>query len=539
MSRMLSQSNSEKGIFLRNRKRPRPESEPLPETPKMPRANPVEIAVKNPEEVIPLSKDDIVKILSKEMPIDKASVVENFMSLSNITNQKVPSIYSSYFFRKDIIKDFQKKLINLIPTDKLSGFPLSMYNLYNKDDILNNTTYRPDVIGTRSYEKNQGYTNETRENMKKFIDFLSKRICSSIGAEYAKSAVNRAIDLDLSKNNFDILVASTRVIEDVTLSIEQRLEGVVAFVIVEIGECKKYPSGASINLICTDTKKAISGTGSILMGAFLYTILSHPDNVQPSNAIQYPPGNSYLHVTSKKLSDGKVIENCTFGSDEPLIPIQQVAVLELADAYINAGGLCMYEKFGFSYDQTMFTDYKKKIFCFDDRVNLPMLIDFNNKPGYAGLSSDDKKQVVLDVIVGKNKSFPKSKICSVRGDYQTLLGYLKSIKLYVDNTENSSLAVFSPRTLEGSIIRQIKEMHQDQGVTRRSRSAAQQSPAKEGTIDEVIDYIENPPQPDDPIMKAKVDKIIRVLPKPSNAKIGGTMKKYNRNLKTRYTKRRS
>ena len=85
--------------------------------------------------------------------------------------------------------------------------------------------------------------------MKKFVDFLSKRVCSSIGGEYARLAVNNAIDLDLSKNNFDILVASTRVIEDVTLSIEQRLEGVVAFVIVEIGECKKYPAAASINLI--------------------------------------------------------------------------------------------------------------------------------------------------------------------------------------------------------------------------------------------------------------------------------------------------
>ena len=51
--------------------------------------------------------------------------------------------------------------------------------------------------------------------------------------------------------------------------------------------------------------------------------------------------------TSKKLLDGKVIENCTFGSDESLIPLQQIAVLELADAYINACGLCMYEKLVF------------------------------------------------------------------------------------------------------------------------------------------------------------------------------------------------
>jgi hypothetical protein len=50
------------------------------------------------------------------------------------------------------------------------------------------------------------------------------------------------------------------------------------------------------------------------------------------------------------------------------------------------------------------------------------------------------------------------------------------------------------------------------GRSASSRSAAA-PPAIEGTIDEVINYLENPPVPDDLTMKAKIDHIITFLPK--------------------------
>ena len=50
-------------------------SEPIPETEKLPTGAPVEVAVKETEDVIPLSKDDILRILSREMPLEKASVM--------------------------------------------------------------------------------------------------------------------------------------------------------------------------------------------------------------------------------------------------------------------------------------------------------------------------------------------------------------------------------------------------------------------------------------------------------------------------------
>lgn len=480
------------------------------------------------EQAVPLTKQQILAILSKTMPMEKASIVETFMQNNNITNEQVPTIYSSYFFRKDIIKNFQRDVINLVPTQKLPAFPLSTYNLYNKDDILNNTTYRPDILGSRNIEKTSGYTAESTENMKKFMNFLSKKICSGIGGSYASTAVRKAIDLVQNEMKFDILVASTKVIEDVSLPIEGRLSGVVAFIIVELGECKKYPGSYSINLICTDTKNAIPGTGSILMGAFLYTILTHPDNQNPSDPIDFPEGNGYLRVTSKRMDDGSIIENSIFGSPEPLIPVQHVAVLELARAYDNSGGLCMYEKFGFMYDQTMFTN--PGVDCFKDRNNLPMKIDFNNKPGYSELDANSKKMKVAEITAGINRGFTKSKICNVRGNRQRLLGMLKTIKLYIDNTPGETLDDIISGSPEGVIVNQLKIIHEDPNVSRGTRRTAP-PPQRPGTLEEFIDYIEanpsdpTPENPGDPEMERKINRLIQFLPK---VKKGGTKKKYKR-----------
>ena len=513
--------NDESFYFTRSRKRA-PASEPIFPTAKKIRVAPQ--SVPEEERVQSLSRQDILRILSKEMPLEKASIIEQFLNNTNIKNQQVPSIYSSYFFRKDIIKEFQTNLINKIPTDKLSGFPLSTYNLYNKDDILNNTFFREDRLGNRYTEKTAGYTDESQKNMTKFINLLSKNICSSIGGQYARNAVQKAIDLTKNEDKFDILVASTRVLDDLTLTLEQRMSGIVAFIIVELGECKKYPASYSINLICTDLKKAIPGTGSILMGAFLYTILSHPSNRNPSNKLAFPNGESFLKVTSKRLSNGTLIENATFSTNEPLVPIQHIAVLELANAYTNPTGLCMYEKYGFAYDPTMFSN--DRILCFDDRYNLPMIINFDTKPGYMELSINDKKDKILNISAGLDRGFPKSKICSLRDQRQILLGYLKSIKLYIDNQPGGSLGDFEEAPDKNVLIQQLKTIHSSISRSTRTNST------REGTLDEFINYLENPPARPDSIMESKINKLITFLPS-ENIK-GGKTKQIS---KTRKIKR--
>jgi hypothetical protein len=519
-------------LSLKKQRMRTPASEPLPVFEKIGVQPPQ--AITEPEEVNPLTRDDILRILSKDMPMDKASIIEKFMAKSNIKNQQVESIYSSYFFRKDIVREFQNNLETKIPDEKKSNFPLSQYRLYNKDDILNNTFYRPDRLGTRYTEKTSGYTEESINNMQEFIQFLSKKICSDIGGDYAKKAVERALDLTKNEDKFDILVASTRVLENLTLPLTDRLQGIVAFIIVELGECQKYPSSYSINLICTDLKRAIPGTGSVLMGAYLYTVLSHPNNKNPSRQLQFPPGESFLNVTSKILSDGRIIENATFGTREPLIPVQQVAVLELASSYKNPGGLCMYEKFGFTYDQTMFSNDKVRppINCFFDRNNLPMLINFETKPGYSELTQDKKKDKILNIIVGYDRGFPKSKICSLRDDNQRLLGYLKSIKLYLDNEPGATKNDFLSSGQEGVLLYQLSLIHSPP-LTRTRRDVPTIS--RPGTPEEFIDYLENPPTTPHPDMEEKVKKLISFLPR--QRKKGGMTRKKPKFIKINSRKR--
>jgi hypothetical protein len=480
---------------------------------------------------IPLKKEDILRIVSSETPLDKAAILDSFYKRSNIRRQEVPTIYSSYFFRKDIINDFKRHVINLIPYDKISSFPLSTYNLYNKDDILNNTTYRPDILGSRILEKNSGYSSQSTSNMRAFINFLSKNICSDIGSNYAISAVRRAIDLTTNEKEFDILVASTKIIENVSLKMKNRLSGIVAFIIVELGECKKYPSGYSINLICTDIKPRIppivKGIGSVLMGAFLYTILSHPENINPSDPIRFPAGNGFLKVSSKQLSDGSMIENCFFNTEEELIPLEQVAVLELASAYTNTGGLCMYEKFGFTYDQTMFTDDTNGIKCFDDRNNLPMIIDFKSKQGYAELDSDGKKNKVASITAGIDRGFEKSKICSINGDKQRLLGHLKTLMLYIENTNGATINNYDGTSSLPELLVEFNKLSKPIG-TRRSTSRQNNV-----TINDVINYIENQPATENPHIENIINQLTRLLPKK-----GGYSRKKNNRISKRFSKRR-
>ena len=142
----------------------------------------------------------------------------------------------------------------------------------------------------------------------------------------------------------------------------------------------------------------------------------------------------------------------------------------------------------------------------------------------------ERKEKVVKITAGIDKGFSKSQICSVRGEDQRLLGVLKSIKLYVDNTPGSSLlTVYDPNSVNGILIRQVMNIHNDKNLPISSSSSA-----RKGTIDEVINYLENHPTPDDPIMRAKVDDIIKYLPpkpKPASKRkifIGG---KYSRKLK--------
>ena len=500
------------------------------------------------EDMAILSPNDLIQMIH---PMDRTSIVKTFLESSTVTSNRIPSIYSSYFFRKDIVTAYTNDLTNSIPTDSLPFTPLSKYSLYNKDDVLNNIMTRPGEIGTRYTEKTTAYTDMSIDTIGKVIKFLSSSVCVGIKRDYAQKGIENAL-LKIKKTKqkdvasgktvmavssvdssdyFDLLLVSTKKFEDSTLPIEQRLSEVAAFIVVQLGECSMYPLSYSINLICADTKKS-TGIGSILMGAYLYTILSHPSvetSLSMSDDITFPPGDSYLQVTTKRTSsETQTIGKVKFGTDEPLIQTQHIAVLELADAYANPGGLCMYEKYGFIFDPSMFAEN-----CFTDKDNLPMIIDFNEKPGYRELDLTAKKSKIIAITNGSDRGFPKDIICSLRGDRQKLLGHLKSMKLkeIIDSnyTYNDLLSGYQ------KFYDTIVYIHEPpSNVTVRARPP----PSRPGTVDEFIDYLEANPQPskENPDMEKNITKLITYLPK--NPKKGGTRRKRKCKKGVRKTKGR-
>jgi hypothetical protein len=99
----------------------------------------------------------------------------------------------------------------------------------------------------------------------------------------------------------------------------------ISFLVVEKGECEKLSGVWSVNLICAalQSPKGLKSLGQILMGFYLYTIAIN-DEVD-----------------------------------------EKAGVLELANGYINAGGLASYSKLGFVVDESLYGED-----CFPNYNNL-------------------------------------------------------------------------------------------------------------------------------------------------------------------------
>jgi len=134
--------------------------------------------------------------------------------------------------------------------------------------------------------------------------------------------------------------------------VDGKLNLVHSVMIVEKGECAKKPTTYAINLICS--KKTMKA--NILMGAYLYTIKKHGEN------------------------------------------INQTGILELAGSFENLPGFCLYTKFGFFPDELLYVPEtrktntnpvdrthtkksqisKEKPKCFGDQRNLAMSVKLND-----------------------------------------------------------------------------------------------------------------------------------------------------------------
>jgi len=497
--------------------------------------------------------------------------------------------YSSYFFRKDLISDFSAKL-RRSPDNYLSKYDAG---IYNADDLLENLDQRGTSTTRALMAANRRLTHQERVNNSFNINVLVKAlqqlICSdSIGANYARASAYKGVQstyiASSTSTHYDIIVLSSRQIENYVppaasaksshMSVQSpiafntlgslpsstdshdsnyfpdapnipataddilfhRLRNVFGFMVVEYGECKMFPNTYSVNLICTK-HSAPKGAGSILMGAYLHTVLSHPMTLSPKLMIKQdftpPLGQAKRIMREIKLKNKDVTYEPVFVTDEPLIPVDHRAVLELAGSYRNPGGLCTYEKFGFMYDSTMHGPH-----CYSNYRLLPMMIDLNAQPGYRGLTMDEKKQKIVDIALGKT-SFTKSMICNLHDKKivdgkikytweQTLLGCLKILKIYLDQGK---------RDLLDREDLQVQELLPEVEIFTRTKNM---------TIENLISHLETPESQRRPLNLETLVRNVRDIEEPQlpSPPAPGSHTKYKKpkppteNKKSKTSKRR-
>lgn len=196
---------------------------------------------------------------------------------------------------------------------------------------------------------------------------LSISVCEGkIGNTYGRNAMNNLKNI----NNFDLLVVmdpSIKIVKSTKAEHQatKKLLSIIAFIIVEKGECQQSKRSLksntalidrsdvySVNLICRreDKPDKTSVKGVVLLGAYMYCI-----------------------------------------KNSPLIAIKdKIGILELAGAYTNLSGFFSYTKIGFDKDNTFYGNT-----CFADPGNLPMSVDINqhNNEDIIQMVCGDKKRV--------------------------------------------------------------------------------------------------------------------------------------------------
>jgi len=166
-----------------------------------------------------------------------------------------------------------------------------------------------------------------------------------------------------TSNKFDIAILFNRA--------DHAYARPLAFIVVELGECRRYPEVWTVNLICGT--KDVPGVGGIMMGLYLFTIFH----------------NTSIHGDNK------------FG------------LLELANAYLNVGGLASYSKLGYTIDEMLYSTSKKVRgktvidSCFGDRSNLPMRTE---------ILTDVHIQRIIEILNNRDRGFTKPPICNIIGD---------------------------------------------------------------------------------------------------------------------------
>jgi hypothetical protein len=197
-------------------------------------------------------------------------------------------------------------------------------------------------------------------NLTGFIGLAMRECCgSNIGMQYINTSI-QALKNSHDNNDtiYDFLAVFNVDITQLKLRPKNLKNNIIGFIIVQKGECLKYPDVYSINLICSRPQYK---KGSILFGAYIYSLINN------------------FSVMDKR------------------------GVLELANAYFNPPGLCLYSKLGFITDLTMYGSD-----CFVDHYNLPMILDISTY----GTTIDEQNSRLIGILNGdKSQEFARDNLC--------------------------------------------------------------------------------------------------------------------------------
>ncbi len=211
----------------------------------------------------------------------------------------------------------------------------------------------------------------------------------NIGASYKKQLFNR-VQKEYGRL-FDVMIYCS---EEITGSMSKnKLDSIVkGFNITELAECRRSSDVTTLNLICTR-----ESVGAILIALYIFCIINNPD------------------ITNK------------------------TGLLELANGNINTGGLCLYYKYGFKYDPTLYG-----MDCFADYNNIPMKVDIATD--YKVISADNEESIgaanqqLFSILSGKSTGFQKPMICGIRDPkLQLVVGLLLNIQRFLENNQPDNI----------------------------------------------------------------------------------------------------
>jgi hypothetical protein len=240
---------------------------------------------------------------------------------------------------------------------------------------------------------------------------IRENICSDLTTRYLEDVLERSVEKPDSYIDYDIAF-----IVDTSIQPNIREIGniIISICIVQRKECNKFANAYALNLICS--KKCYS-CGNILLGLYLYTILSHPRKTD----------------TNQRLEEIRAPESLSIPYFGP--PIIHLGLLELAGrgGFTKINALCLYTKFGFVINSKLSGRYSN---CFIDDINIAMVKRFKGDENIKDEDTLDnilqdaydietEKSKILRIVNKEEPGYTKHIICEFKDEkVQRLLGQL-------------------------------------------------------------------------------------------------------------------